>query len=78
MGACCWCVACLCQTECVSGIVVWVSWWSWGSCRKRVEAAEFAGVWWCVCMVLVCGLPVPDGVCERDCGLGELVELGEL
>ena len=43
-----------------------------------MEAAEFAGVWWCVCMVLVCGLPVPDGVCERDCGLGELVELGEL
>jgi hypothetical protein len=29
-------------------------------------------------MVLVSGLPVPDGVCERDCGLGELVELVEL
>ena len=71
-------MTCLCQTGCVSGIVVWGSWWSWWSCRKRVEAAEFAGVWWCVCMVLVCGLPVPDGVCERDCGLGELVELGEL
>ena len=49
-----------------------------GSCRKEEEAAEFAGVCWCGCMVLVCGLPVPDGVFEWCCGLRELRELGEL
>ena len=45
----------------------WCQWWSWGTCKKGVEAAEFSGVMVCGCMVLVCGSPVPAGVCEWEC-----------